>query len=177
MKNKKLLQKICISAILTALFVALDLISIKLGENIKITFGGLPIILAAVYYGPVTGMTVGLLGSFLGQMLSYGFSATTVLWILPAGIRGLLMGILFITFKKSFDIKFLSLEIIISSLAVTVANTVVMYIDSVIYGYYSYAYIFGATAFRLLSSVLTAIVMIIIIVPVTKALNKQNLIK
>ena len=44
-------------------------------------------------YGPVGGLLVGLLGAFMGQLLTYGVTATTILWILPQAARGLLVGV------------------------------------------------------------------------------------
>lgn len=175
-RRKKTIVKLCLLAVMTALFVVLDTLSIRIGDNIKITFGGLPILITALYLGPVSGMITGLMGSFLAQLLSYGFTDTTVLWILPAGIRGLSAGLLLLAFSKPLRPVPLSVTIMVSSLLVTVANTAVMYLDSVIHGYYTFAYVFGATAFRLLSSVLTAFAMMLIIIPVTMALNRQNLI-
>ena len=58
----------------------------------KITVDSLPILVAALLLGPLDGLAVGLIGSFLNQMLTYGLTVTTVLWILPAGIRGLVVG-------------------------------------------------------------------------------------
>lgn len=171
-KSKINVRLICFVAVMTALFAVLDLVSIKLGNNIKITFSGLPICIAAVYLGPVPGMIAGLAGSFIGQMLSYGFTATTVLWILPAGIRGLAMGLLFIAFKRSLSFKFIALEVTISSLLVTFVNTFVIYLDSKIYGYYSYPAVFGMVVPRVISSILTAIVLSVLLLPIIKALKK-----
>ena len=46
---------------------------------------------------------------------------------------------------------------VLSALAVTALNTVIMAIDSLIYGYYSTAYVFGALIFRIIAGVLTAV--------------------
>ena len=175
--RKKLITRICVCAILSALYFVRDLISIKAGP-FKLSVSGLPIIIVSIIYGPIDGMIVGFTGAFLGQLLSYGFTPTTILWCLPALARGLFIGL----FTKKLNpkdepIKLIVL-IVISSLLVTTINTVVMYIDSVIYNYYSYAYIFGALTYRYIAGILTAIIYSvltpIIYEPVSKILNVKK---
>lgn len=168
--TKNTLKTLCVQAVMIALFVVLDMLSLKMG-NIKITFGGLPIILCAILYGPVSGMSVGLLGSFIGQLLSYGLSATTVLWILPAGVRGLTMGLLFLAFKKKESVPVLGAEIVATSLLVTVLNTLVGYLDSLIIGY-PYALALAESLFRLASSVITAVAYTAVVPILLKAVRK-----
>ena len=45
-----------------------------------------------------------------------------------------------------------------TALLVTALNTGVMYLDSKIYGYYSFAYVFGAVIPRIFTGILTAFV-------------------
>jgi ECF transporter S component (folate family) len=138
--KKKIITRIAICAVLAALYFVLDLISIKAGP-FKLSVSGLPIIIVAVIYGPIDGMIVGFVGAFLGQLLSYGFTPTTILWVLPAVLRGLIVGVCFRKQNvKNHPIKLMAV-VLISSIIVTTTNTFVMYIDSVIYDYYSYAYI------------------------------------
>lgn len=168
LKNKKTLR-LCVNAILAALFIVLDLISIKMGP-IKITFGGLPIILAAVLYGPLDGMAVGFVGAFIPQLINYGFGPTTLLWVAPAVIRGLLMGLLFKAFKKSEKSEILGIEIIISSLVVTVLNTIVSIIDGIVWGY-PYELALGVTVFRFVSSIITAILYTVFVSVIIKSIK------
>ncbi len=168
LKNKRTLR-LCTNAILAALFIVLDLISIKMGP-IKITFGGLPIILAAVLYGPLDGMAVGFVGAFIPQLITYGFGPTTLLWVAPAVIRGLLMGLMFKWFKKSEKPVILGIEIIISSLVVTVLNTIVSVLDGIIFGY-TYELVLSVTAFRFISSVITAILYTVLVSVIIKAIS------
>ncbi len=178
--KKKLITRICICAILSALYFIFDLISIKAGP-FKISVSGLPVILVAILYGPIDAMIVGFTGAFLGQMVSFGFTPTTILWCLPALVRGVFVGL----FTKKLNIKerpiTLIIIIIISSLLVTTINTVVMYIDSVIYNYYSYAYIFGALFTRYITGIITAIIYSVltpaIYEPVSKILNVKKEVK
>lgn len=168
MKNVK---KMAIIAISIALFVVLDRYCSFTLDNLKITFNILPVLILAFIYGPIEALIAGLLGSFVGQMLSYGFSVTTVLWIIPAGFRGLVVGL----FSKKGDIidnKIkLFLVLILSGLAVTVINTLVMYIDSKIFHYFSYAYLFGSILYRIIASIITSIIYFLILPIIIKPLK------
>lgn len=175
-KENSPVMRLCTNAVLVALMFVFDIISIKVG-NLKVTFGGIPIILSAILYGPVNAAAVGLLGSLLGQLFTYGLGPTTVLWILPAGVRGIVMGLLFIAFGKSCKFEHLVTEIIISSFAVTFANTVVMYLDGLIMKY-PVQIVLYEIGVRLLISVITCVVYAVIIKCLTevisKYLNKSN---
>lgn len=155
--KKKIITRIAVCAVLAALYFVFDLISIKAGP-FKLSVSGLPIIIVAVIYGPIDGMIVGFTGAFLGQLLTYGFTPTTLLWVLPAVLRGLIVGLCFRKQNvKNHPIK-LIFVILISSLIVTTTNTFAMYVDSVIYNYYSYAYIFGALLYRYIAGILTGFI-------------------
>jgi ECF transporter S component (folate family) len=152
MKPKRLVT----NAMLIAMYVVLSLVAtINLG-NMKLTLDSLPIIIGAALFGPVDGMLIGLLGSFTNQMLTYGFSATTLLWIIPAGVRGLLIGLY--AKHHNFDMSFKQTQFITisSALIVTALNTAAMYIDSKIYGYYSFAYVFGGILPRIIAGIIVA---------------------
>ena len=59
-----------------------------------------------------------------------------------------------------------------AALVVTALNTVVMYLDSVIQGYYSYAYVFGGLTLRVISGIATAVIMSFVAPPVVKLLER-----
>lgn len=155
---------------LTALYVVLGLcVSVNLG-NMKITLDALPIIIAALYMGPIEGLSVGLVGSFILQMLTYGLSPTTALWIIPAGVRGLVVGLFGYEIRKYPEM--LKWVIVGSSLMVTGLNTIVMAIDSIFYGYYSRAYVFGALLWRISAGIISSIVYALIVPRVLKRLRQ-----
>ena len=164
-------QRLCTDAVLIALVVIFDLISIKIGNDIKITFGGLPIILCTLLYGIADGAIVGMAGAFIGQLFTYGLTATTVLWIIPSGVRALVIGLLFIAFKKSTNPVTLTLCMIISSIAVTLVNTGVIYADSLVY-HYPHGIVLITTVFRFISGIVSAIVYSAIICPILYAVKK-----
>lgn len=153
---RKETRRLVIDAMLAAMYFVLSLISIDL-VSMKITLVGLPVIVCGLLYGPVDGFIVGILGSFLEQMLKHGFTATTVLWIIPAGVRGLMMGIYALKCKQNFTRRGLTVMIVLSALAVTTVNTLVWYIDSLIYHYYSFEIVFGSALIRYATGIVTAV--------------------
>ena len=83
-----------LNAMLVAMCTVLAAIALKLGGNLKITFESVPVHIGALLFGPVDGMIIGGLGTFLYQVLfsGYGITATTPLWILPYIVCGLAVG-------------------------------------------------------------------------------------
>ena len=65
---------------------------------------------------------------------------------------------------------------ILSGVVSSLVNTVALYVDSKMFGYYSAALVFGALAMRLLLSVVTSVVIAIVIKPILHALRKAHLI-
>ena len=168
MKNKTRCIALC--AMLAAMFECLSLLSINLG-SMKITLDFLPIIIAAMLFGPVEGAIVGLAGSFLNQLLTYGLSITTILWILPAGVRGLLVGIYAKEHSFSLTQKQMIFILILSALIVTALNTGVMYLDSIIIGY-PFAATLITVVLRIVNGILTAILFAFILPPIIQRLKK-----
>ena len=168
MKPKRLVT----NAMLIAMYVVLSLVAtINLG-NMKFTLDSLPIIVGAALFGPVDGMLIGLLGSFTNQMLTYGFSATTLLWIIPAGVRGLLIGLYAKHHNFNMSFKQTQFITISSALVVTAINTLVMYLDAKIYDYYSFAYVFGGILPRIIAGVIIAFIFAAILPQILKQLKK-----
>lgn len=144
-------------AMLSAVCAVLGYVALDLG-NIKITFESLPVLLAGFMFGPADGMLVGGIGTFIYQILRYGFSATTFLWILPYVICGLIVGTLGRTRNGDIDSRRVMLTVIIAEVLILIINTGVIYIDSIIYGYYSAAYVFGSLAIRIVICIIKSVV-------------------
>lgn len=173
-KSRERLIKLCVTAVMAALFIVLESLSVRIGDLIKITFDGLPILITSFVLGPLYGTVAGTIGSFISQMMHFGFSATTVLWILPAAVRGLSSGLLFILFKRKLKILPLGTSIVVSSLLVSAFNTLTLYVDGNLYEYYNPVTFLPATGFRFVSGIITAILYTAIILPVMYGL-KQGL--
>lgn len=169
-KNMKT-KRLVVNALCVAMYVVLSsYVSLSLG-GIKITIDALPILLAAILFGPVDGLIVGLLGNLLGQLLGpYGLSVTTPLWMLPAGLRGLLVGLA--ARKKSFSLKYkpLGLLLVVTALIVTAVNTGVMWVDCLVFQY-SFATYSPYIVARVIAGVGMAVVFTFVLPPLVKALG------
>ncbi|MDD5913855.1 MAG: ECF transporter S component [Oscillospiraceae bacterium] len=171
-KERLTVRKLVMIAMLTAVYVVLCLVGTIRLWWMNISVASLPLIISAMLFGPLGGLLVGLLGSFLEQLLTYGLMATTVLWLVPNTVRGLLLGLYMK--KKGYHLSRVQLvgAITAAALVVTALNTVVMYLDSVIQGYYSYAYVFGGLTLRVISGIATAVIMSFVAPPVVKLLER-----
>lgn len=140
---------------LAAMCAVLGYLALDLG-NIKITFESVPILMGALLFGPMDGALIGGIGTLVYQLLRYGVSATTVLWIAPYVLCGLLVG--FFAKRRGFSLtaRQTLVLIVLNELLITALNTGVMYVDSKIYGYYSFPYIFGTLAIRIVVCVVKA---------------------
>ena len=170
-KNRFTVLQLVIDAMLCAVCAVLGYLAIDL-TTIKITFESLPILIAALLFGPVDGIAVGAIGTLIYQLLRYGFTATTFLWMLPYIICGFIAG--FYAKKQKFRIpaKELTVLIVLSELTVTLLNTLVIYIDSKLYGWYYPTLITGSLVIRLVICIGKAIVFSVVLFPLIKALKR-----
>ncbi|MBQ5327797.1 MAG: folate family ECF transporter S component [Oscillospiraceae bacterium] len=167
MKPKRLVT----NAMLIAMYVVLSLVATINAGNMKFTLDSLPIIVGAALFGPVDGMLIGLLGSFTNQLITWGLGPTTLLWIIPAGVRGLLIGL----FAKhhNFDMSFKQTQFITIStaLVVTALNTAVLYADAWIMGYH-YAAVFIDLVLRITAGIIIAFIFGAILPHILKPLKR-----
>ena len=128
-------RKLALNAVLAAMCAALGALALDL-NSIKITFESFPILLGALLFGPLDGLAVGFVGTLLYQLLRYGVSATTLLWILPYALAGLVTG--FYAKRRGFSLTIgQTVGIVVAAeVLVTALNTLVMYIDAKLYGYW-----------------------------------------
>lgn len=177
--SRKQIRLLVIDSLMIAMYVVLNTITeIPIG-NIKITFGPLPIIFIAFYLGIRHVTIVAAIAEFLSQLLGYGLTLTTPLWILPVVVRGVLICILasLILKTKNNDIRRMKhyeyfTIILITGFIVTILNTAVIAVDALIFGYYSYAYVFGDLFFRFISMILSTVVYTLITKTVIDTLHK-----
>lgn len=150
--------QLTIDALLAAMCAVLGgLLMIDL-RVVKVTLESFPVILAALMYGPLDGALVGGIGTLIYQLLAYGLSPTTPLWILPYVVMGTLVGLY--ARKNGFNNTPLQIRaaIVVAELLVLILNTGVIYLDSKLYGYYTPAYVFGAVGVRFGIAIVKAVV-------------------
>ena len=167
-------KRLSFDAVFIALYYVLSVYcSINIGLDFRITLDGFPIILCALFIGLPDAVTVAAVGSFLCQVITYGLSPTTPLWMLPAISRAVFVGVVAIVKKNKFGKIGLCVTVILSSVVVTLVNTLAIYVDScIISNYGSFAKIFGVKlVIRLLNGVFSAIVYAAAIVPLYNRLG------
>ena len=166
--------RLAFNALLIAVnFVLGSYVALKLA-NLKITFEALPILIGALLFGPTDGLLIGLLGSFLSQLAGgYGLTVTTPLWILPHALSGLVVGLYGRRLRGAFRYRDLLLITAISAVLVTGLNTLALYVDARIFGYYTRAPVFGTLALRIVVGVATAAAFSALLPAILKPLRKM----
>lgn len=180
--NRFPVKRIAIDAVLIAMYFGLSWASVEIG-GIKLTFVGLASIIAAMVYGPLDGFLVGFFGAFCEQMLKYGFTATTLLWLLGPAMRGLVVGCAKLIFKQSMATEnllrnhrpyvFFAVSIF-AGLVVSVLNTTAFYVDAKMFHYYTYELIFGVFWLRLLLAAASSLLMALVMLPVLAGVQHTN---
>ena len=171
------IRRLCRLAVLAALYVLLTMVSVRVG-NLRLTFASLPVVAAALLLGPWEAAAVALTGEFLNQMLAYGFTATTALWLLPPAIRGLTVGAFSVRCLRSGRLpeeRPAALYAVCMAAAVltTVCNTAVLGVDARIFGYYTPALLTGDLAVRLLTGAVTAVLVTTVALPLVRLLRRE----
>ena len=154
-QQKKLAYTLCTLALLIAMMVLLTMtISIQT-PFFKLSFGSLPVVLAALLFGPLEGAAVAVLGEFLVQVLGpYGLTQTTIIWIWPPAVRACIAG----------------------AILTTISNTVGMWLDSLV-NYTSFTAAALWVPARFVSGVCTAVVVATICMPLIHSLRRSGVLR
>ena len=164
-------RQIVLDAMLAAICFLLANMALSTG-TVKVTFESVPVLIGALLFGPIDGLAIGGIGTLLYQMLSYGFTATTALWIIPYMVCGLFVGLC--ARIKRFDLtnRQLMVIVVIGELLVTFFNTIALYVDSHVYGYYHPTIITGVLGLRLVICVVKAMAYSVILPSLLKPIRK-----
>ena len=155
----KTTKKLCYIALLVAVYVLLSMtFTIKTG-NLEITFKSLPVVVAALLFGPAGGGMTALLGEFLCQVMMYGLMPTTILWLLPPVARGLVIGGAARFFWKSGCL----LE----------SRPVTCYVVCLVG---SFAFVFGSALIRFGKDIVIVAIVTTIVIPLMKLLRRGGLV-
>lgn len=178
--SKTNVRRMCYTALLAAMYVPLSLyVAVQVG-NVRISFGSLPVVVGALLFGPLDAAAAALVGEFFKQLLTYGVTYTTVLYLIPPAVRGVVIGAAAVLARQRGG----RLEerravcwcvCVAAAVCTTVGNTLVNWLDSVLLGYYTPALIFGDLIWRLLVGILNAVVMASIAIPLVKLLRRRGL--
>ena len=166
------------TCVLIAIYVALVVILGKVANftdgNVKLTLKNLPIYVGAISLGSIPGALIGFLGELILQLTGeYGFTVTTLFWVLPQTILGAVCGLIFENnkVKTSSGVKFV-ICIIILQLFLTLLNTLVWCIDALVFGYFNYITLFGSLITRLMLAVILGIYYCFLIPVLVDAIKK-----
>ena len=146
----------------------------------RISFGSLPVVAAALLFGPVDAVIVAMVGEFFKQLLTYGVTYTTVLYLIPPALRGLVVGLgalalLSLRGRRLEERRMLCYAVcIVAAVCTTLGNTLVNWLDSVLMGYYFPGLILGDFVWRLIVGMINAVVMSSLAIPLVKALRQRN---
>lgn len=165
-------KKLSLDGMCTGMCTVLGYLAIDTG-SVKVTFESLPILAGAFLFGPVDGLAIGTVGTLLYQLLRYGLSATTLLWILPYTLCGLLAGLCAQKIDLSLSRRALTTSVLGCELLVTLCNTVALYVDSQLYGYYFKGFILGSLGLRLVLCVAKALAFSAVLPRLSTALRKE----
>ena len=180
-------RRLVLNAVLIALYYALGLWRIPIGNMWRVSVAPFAVILGALAFGPVDGLIVGLMGEFVTQILGpYGLTPTTLLWCLGEAVRGLTLGLFaWLVLKKwlvsekklsAAQMVMVLCACISTAILSSLCNTLALYVDSKMFGYYSYAMVFGALVVRLILSVVISGVLGYVALPVLSALRRAKLL-
>lgn len=128
-------RRLTMNAALIAIYIVLEYFSVYIGNYIKLSFYAFPMLVAAMLFGTVDGLFVAGIGEFLYQMLHYGFSATTLLWIVPPMVHALIAGVMTQKMRDSLSMGKVGLTVIVSGIVSTILTTFVVQLDAKIYHY------------------------------------------
>ena len=149
-------RQLAMDAMLAAMCAVLANLALDF-TSVKITFESVPVLIAALLFGPFDGMAVGFTGTTIYQLLRHGVTVTTPLWILPYVLCGLIAGAYAKRKKFAISQARMIMIVVLAELAVTGVNTGALYIDSNLFGYYFPGFITGVLALRLVICVVKAV--------------------
>lgn len=160
MKKDKKIKKMAMMASLTALTVVLQLIAnyIVIG-TVSINLALIPLVVAAILYGPLGGGFIGLvIGALIltapstGFFLGHNALATVFLCLLKTSLAGVVVGGLFRILKKFR----LDVAVILSALIVPIVNTALFFVGCLIW----FLPLYGGTANEAVGAILSSIISI-----------------
>ena len=166
-------RKLTTLAMLIAIYVVLSILTPIKVINFKFTLEAFPILIAGLLLGPVEGLIVGLVGSGIYQVFfsSYGITATTLLWMLPHAVSGFLAGWLSRNVKQ-YNVINVTVIATICAFTVTALNTLALYVDSKLFGYYSSKLVFGTLRLKFLTGLILSILYALILPKLITQLKK-----
>ena len=163
-------KRLTTMAMLAAVCSILGYISVDLG-SLKVSFESFPVLVGAILYGPADGLLIGAIGTLVSQLLKYGVSVTTPLWMLPYIVVGAVMG--GAAKAKGFqpDNEEIWVWTFVCEFLALLLNTLALVVDSKVFGYYTPLYIYGSLIPRTLIFIGKAVVFSYLLTKITKRIG------
>jgi len=175
--KKFTVQQLTVDALLAAMCAVLGFVAIDM-QSIKLTFEGFPVIVGALLFGPLDGALIGFVGTFVYQILRFGWDATTLLWVAPYVISGLFLGLVAKHYKFDMSKKQVLFWVILNELLTCGMNTVGIYIGSHIQGWYHPGVVLGMLLPRigiaLAKGVAYGVILPLLLDPLRKLVRQQE---
>jgi ECF transporter S component (folate family) len=180
-------KRLVLNAVLIAIYVVLGYFRIPIGNAFRISVAPFAVIMAALIFGPADGLLVGFLGEFLAQVLGpYGLTQTTLLWCIGETVRGGALGLCSLLFLRKWLLgisrptgKQTGIMLACCSLTGVLASlgqTLALYVDSTMLGYYNYAMVFGLMIWRIVIYIVVSALLGYLCLPIISALKKAKLV-
>ena len=176
--RKKLIFNIVIASILAAMALVLEKLGIKiplLGNTttLRISFYGLPWMIAGIIFGYKTGLLAGLIMAIISQLVlsEYGITPTTPLWMIAPILFGLLSGLIIKIFKDKISVISILISVVVTSIFVSLSNSLALYVDGIVFDYDT-KITFVLIMIRILSSIIVACIYIPVLYILSKRLKK-----
>ena len=176
--RKKLIFNIVVASILAAMALVLEKLGIKiplLGNTttLRISFYGLPLMIAGIIFGYKTGLLAGLIMAIISQLVlsEYGITPTTPLWMIAPILFGLLSGLIIKIFKDKISVISILVSVVITSIFVSLSNSLALYVDGIVFDYDT-KITFVLIMIRILSSIIVACIYIPVLYILSKRLKK-----
>lgn len=159
---------IVVDAMLIAMYTALSLFDIKIGNAFKISIATLPVLVGGLLFGPLHGFVIGFAGCFINQMIVYGFMAATMLYVGAYAITGLVAGLMASMWKYEYSPKRIAVISVISTSVLTILNTVAIYLQSHWEGWYSSKLVFGSLVGKFVKNIILSAAYTILLPPILR---------
>ena len=180
-------KRLVLNAMMVALYVILGYLRIPIGNSFRISVAPFAVIMCALSFGPVDGLIVGFVGEFLAQILGpYGLTQTTLLWCIGETVRGGVLGVLSVMLLQKWIMSaekpnVRQMAVILGSCSATgilaaLGQTLALYVDSTMLGYYNYTMVFGLMIWRIVIYIVISALLGYLCLPVIQALRKTKLI-
>lgn len=179
-------KRLVLNAVLVAIYVVLGYLRIPIGNAFRISVAPFSVIMAALLFGPADGLIVGFVGEFLTQILGpYGLTQTTLLWCIGETVRGGSLGLcsrLLLKWLRTDccpSVRQIAGLLVCCSATGSLAalgQTLALYVDSTLLGYYNETMVFGLLIWRIVIYIVVSSLLGYLCLSVIRALRKTKLV-